>query len=134
MFKIKRLDHVVIRTANIQEMVSFYCFTLGCIVNRDKLKEHGLIQLTAGESLIDLLDTSSELGKESGNPPDPNARNMDHFCILLEHFDEVEIKLQLKKFGVEFSEVKMRFGATRYGPSIYIYDPDGNKVEIKGMT
>jgi catechol 2,3-dioxygenase-like lactoylglutathione lyase family enzyme len=134
MFKIKRLDHVVIRTANIKEMVSFYCFTLGCVVKKDKLKEHGLIQLTAGESLIDLLDTSSELGQKSGNAPDPNARNMDHFCILLDHFDEVEIKLQLKKFGVEFSEVQMRFGATRYGPSIYIYDPDGNKVEIKGLT
>ncbi len=60
MFKIKRLDHLVIRTSNIKEMISFYCFTLGCVVKKDKLKEHGLIQLTAGESLIDLLDTSSE--------------------------------------------------------------------------
>lgn len=134
MFKIKRLDHIVIRTAKIKEMVDFYCFTLGCTINRDKLKEHGMIQLNAGESLIDLLDANSEVGKKGGDAPDPNARNMDHFCILLDHFDEVEIKLQLKKFGVEFSDVQMRFGATRYGPSIYIYDPDGNKVEIKGLT
>lgn len=134
MFKIKRLDHIVIRTAKIKEMVAFYCFTLGCKVNRDKLKEHGLIQLSAGESLIDLLDVNSKLGKQSGEAPNPNARNMEHFCILLDHFDEVEIKLQLQKYGVEYSDVQMRFGATRYGPSIYIYDPDGNKIEIKGLT
>lgn len=134
MFKIKRLDHIVIRTANIKEMVSFYCFTLGCKVITDKITEHGMIQLSAGDSLIDLLDVSSEVGKKSGGIPDQNSRNMDHFCILLDHFDEVEIKLHLKKYGVEFSDVQMQFGATRYGPSIYIYDPDGNTVELKGLT
>lgn len=134
MFKIKRLDHLVIRTSKIKEMVDFYCYIVGCKVNRDKLEEHGVIELNAGDSLIDLLDTNSKLGKASGAEPDKNARNMEHFCILLDHFDEVEIKLHLKKFGIEHSEVEMSFGATRYGPSIYIYDPDGNKVELKGLT
>jgi len=34
--------------------------------------------------------------------------------------------------GVEPGEVRRRYGAEGYGSSLYIIDPDGNVVELKG--
>jgi len=135
MFKIKRLDHLVIRTQNIKEMISFYCFILGYKVQRDNLKESGLIELNAGESMIDLFDVSSDtISSTQKEQCDKDIKNLDHFCILLDNFDETEIKLHLKNFGVKCSEIEMSYGSSGYGPSIYIYDPDENKIELKGIV
>jgi catechol 2,3-dioxygenase-like lactoylglutathione lyase family enzyme len=57
---------------------------------------------------------------------------MDHFCLRLETFDEAEIRLHLEKFGIEAGPVAARYGAEGNGPSIYLRDPDGNTVELKG--
>jgi len=133
MFKIKRLDHLVIKTTNIKEMMSFYCFILGYKIQRDSLKETGLLELSAGESMIDLFDSKHEsnLNRLSG---ESKNNNIDHFCILLDNFDETDIKVHLKSFGVACSEIEMNYGSSGYGPSVYIHDPDGNKVELKGVV
>lgn len=135
MFKIKRLDHLVIRTQNIKEMISFYCFVLGYKMQRDNLKESGLIELNAGESMIDLFDISnSNLNNDKKLECDKDIKNLDHFCILLDEFDETEIKVHLKSFGVDFGDIEMNYGSSGYGPSLYIFDPDGNKIELKGVV
>ncbi|MBW2295467.1 MAG: VOC family protein, partial [Deltaproteobacteria bacterium] len=38
----------------------------------------------------------------------------------------------LEKFGVEAGPVGTRYGADGNGPSMYLQDPDGNTVELKG--
>ena len=135
MFKIKRLDHLVIRTDNIKEMISFYCFILGYKVQRDNLKESGLIELNAGESMIDLFDVSNEnINVSKKIQCEKDIKNLDHFCILLDNFDEVEIKVHLKNFGIKCSDIEMSYGSNGYGPSIYIFDPDNNKIELKGVV
>jgi catechol 2,3-dioxygenase-like lactoylglutathione lyase family enzyme len=47
-------------------------------------------------------------------------------------FDETAIRDRLKTFGVEAGPTVQRYGAEGTGPSIYIQDPDGNTVELKG--
>jgi len=42
------------------------------------------------------------------------------------------LKAHLHRNGVDPGEVHERYGAEGYGPSIYITDPDGNTVELKG--
>ena len=37
----------------------------------------------------------------------------------------------LRAHGIEPGEIARRFGATGYGPSIYLSDPEGNMVELK---
>ena len=54
MIRIKRLDHVVIRAKNSAAMCDFYCDVLGCTVERESTADLGLIQLRAGNALIDL--------------------------------------------------------------------------------
>ncbi len=132
MIKIKGLDHVVIRARDADAMVAFYRDVLGCAVERESSPEFGLTQLRAGASLIDVVSADGELGRMGGAAPGDEGHNMDHFCVRVEPFDEAAIRVHLARFGVEGSEPKTRYGAEGNGPSIYIEDPEGNTVELKG--
>ena len=125
------LDHVVLRVGDLDRALEFYCSVLGCQVER-RIEELGLIQLRAGSSLIDLVPVSSPLGQAGGAGPGEEGRNMDHFALALAHFDEVSIRAQLAAHGVEAGDVGIRYGAQGNGPSMYLKDPDGNTVELKG--
>ena len=130
-FEILALDHVVLRVTNISRLTRFYCDVLGCSVERDR-PELGLTQLRAGVSLVDLVAVDSELGKAGGAAPGKTRRNMDHLCLRIEPFDENALIAHLVSNGVAVGEIKLRFGADGYGPSLYISDPEGNVVELKG--
>jgi catechol 2,3-dioxygenase-like lactoylglutathione lyase family enzyme len=130
---IRLIDHVVVRAENLERMVDFYCEVLGCRVERGP-GELGLVQLRAGSSLIDLVDVAGPLGRAGGAPPDRHAPNMDHFCVQVESWDADAIALHLKEHGVEAGEPVMRYGALGNGPSIYLKDPEGNTIELKGSS
>ena len=57
---------------------------------------------------------------------------MPDFALEIDAFDESAIRTQLESHGVEPGEVGIRYGARGNGPSMYIKDPDGNTVELKG--
>ena len=123
------LDHVVLRVRDLDAMLDFYRDTLGCPIERTL--DIGLVQLRAGSSLIDLVPVDSELGRTGGGPPE-GPRNMDHFCVQVEPFDEAAIRETLARRGYSASPVESRYGALGDGPSIYVEDPEGNTVELKG--
>ena len=75
---------------------------------------------------------SQPLGRAGGAPPGDEARNMDHFALQLADFDEEGIRRCLLEAGIEPGDVGQRYGALGSGPSMYIRDPDGNVVELKG--
>ena len=112
-------------------MTRFYCDVLGCKLERAR-QDIGLIQLRAGQSLIDLVPVDGELGAKGGAAPGVEGRNVDHFCLRVEPFDPLVVIAHLIKHGVVPGETKRRYGADGYGPSIYINDPEGNVVELKG--
>jgi catechol 2,3-dioxygenase-like lactoylglutathione lyase family enzyme len=128
---IKRIDHVVLRVNDLEMMIDFYQRVLGCRLERGP-GEAGLAQLRAGDSLIDLLDTNSPLGREGGASPDHGAPNVDHVCFLVEPWNETTLLEQLDKHGVSHGELASRYGATGQGPSVYLTDPEGNTIELKG--
>ena len=130
--RILGLDHIVIRTRQTAAMREFYCTVLGCTPERELTPEFGLIQLRAGSALIDLVPVDSELGRVGGAPPGAEGHNVDHFCLRVEPFDEQVIGRRLADFGVPCEPSARRYGADGFGPSIYIKDPDGNTVELKG--
>jgi len=125
------LDHVVIRVADVERSLAFYCGVLGCVEER-RVDTLGLIQLRAGTSLIDLVDLDGSIGRAGGGPPDEHARNMDHFAVQLETFDTDALRAHLESHGIDPGEVSQRYGARGMGPSMYLRDPDGNVVELKG--
>ncbi len=131
MIRIREIDHLVLRTEHPEEMIAFYTDVLGMSVER-RLEDIGLIQLRAGRSLLDLVPVDSELGRKGGAPPGARGHNLDHFCVRVDPFDEGALRDHLKTKGVEAGPTERRYGAEGTGPSIYIQDPDGNTVELKG--
>ena len=129
--EIAEIDHVVLRVADIDRAINFYTQVLGCREER-RIEELGLYQLRAGRALIDLVDVAAPLGRAGGAAPAEEARNLDHFCVRIEPWSEEEIRRTLDECGIEAGPTERRYGAAGTGPSIYIRDPDGNVVELKG--
>jgi catechol 2,3-dioxygenase-like lactoylglutathione lyase family enzyme len=131
MIHIREIDHIVLRVVDLQRMLAFYCGALGCTIERRE-DSIGLVQLRAGSSLIDLVPVSGPLGKGGGAAPGTEGRNLDHFCVRVEPFDEMAIRRHLGAHGIEAGELATRNGAEGEGPSIYVCDPEGTVVELKG--
>lgn len=131
MITIREIDHLVLRVTSVETMVRFYCNVLGCSVEREQ-PEIGLTQLRAGSSLIDLVTVEGKIGLAGGRGPGAEGRNLDHFCVRVEPFDAYAIRGHLAQQGIECGPVESRYGAEGEGPSIYLHDPEGKLVELKG--
>jgi glyoxylase I family protein len=131
MIRIRDIDHLVLRVADVEAMIRFYRDVLGCPIERRR-DDLGLVQLRAGRAMIDLVPVAGSLGRAGGAAPGAEGRNVDHFCLRVDPFDESAIRRQLEAAGIVVGETISRFGAEGEGPSIYIADPEGNTVELKG--
>jgi catechol 2,3-dioxygenase-like lactoylglutathione lyase family enzyme len=131
MIRIRDIDHLVLRVVDLDRMLHFYCDVLGCTIER-RQESIGLVQLRAGRSLVDLVPIDGELGSAGGAAPGIEGRNLDHFCFRVEPFDESAIRRELEAQGIAVGPVQSRYGAEGKGPSVYVTDPEGNVVELKG--
>jgi catechol 2,3-dioxygenase-like lactoylglutathione lyase family enzyme len=130
-FNLLGIDHVVLRIADLDKSLAFYVGVLGCTIDK-RQEDIGLIQLRAGSSQIDLVPLDGPRGKAGGASPGAEGRNVDHFALEIAPFDEAQLRAHLSAHGIPVENVARRYGAKGYGPSLYIADPDGNKVELKG--
>jgi len=131
MFAIVGIDHVVIRARDPARLIDFYCDVLGCTVER-RQDAIGLVQLRAGHSLIDIVGVDGKLGRMGGAAPGSEGHNMDHLCLRVDPFDIEAIRAHLAARGAQIGESGTRYGAEGSGPSLYLSDPEGNTVELKG--
>lgn len=124
MLILRGIDHVVLRVTDMGVMVRFYCDILGArhVAYRAELR---MSHLRVGDSMIDLVEARE---------PGTDARNMDHLCLRVAELDPQRVVDYLKKNGVKVGEVRDRFGAEGNGVSIYLTDPEGNTVELKGPS
>jgi hypothetical protein len=106
-------------------------FTVTCSLERETSPEFGLTQLRAGNALIDIVDVAGELGRQGGAAAGTSGRNMDHFCLQIEAFDEVELIGYLQSHGIDCGEFQQRYGAQGMGRSLYLSDIAGNTVELR---
>ena len=131
LISIREIDHVVLRVRDLDRALAFYRDVLGCSVQLAR-PQMGLWQLRARRSMIDLVPVEGKLGAAGGAPPAKDGRNMDHVCLRVDPFDEAAIRAHLAAHGVVAGHTAQRIGAEGAGPSIYVEDPDGNTVELKG--
>ncbi|MES2130539.1 MAG: VOC family protein [Pseudomonadota bacterium] len=129
--KLREIDHIVLRVVDLASMQRFYTEVLGCTLER-RQDEIGLVQLRAGSSLVDLVPVDGKLGRAGGAAPGREGRNVDHFCFRVEPFDEAAIRAHLRECGVVAGESGMRYGAEGEGLSLYLNDPEGTTIELKG--
>ncbi len=125
MINVSHIDHLVLRAREPTKLVAFYCDVLGCTVEREL--DIGLVQLRAGQSLIDIVPMPADAAGQPIREP-----NLDHFCLRVEPFDEPTIRSYLTDKGIEVSPLMEVYGADGFGPSIYLEDPEGNRIELKG--
>lgn len=120
MFTPLGLDHIVLRVRDQAATQRFYSEVLGCTL--DHVNERiSLIQLRFGEQLIDLLPATEE-----------RRGGLDHFCLSIRCDDLGKVADALRQRGVHVEgEIVDRRGAYGRGPSLYLRDPDGYRVELK---
>lgn len=131
--QIRTIDHVVLRVRDMDAMRRFYCDVLGAFHVAYR-PEFAMSHLRAGASMIDLIAVDGPLGKAGGAAPGREGRNMDHLCLRIEPFDPEAIVAHLREHGVAAGEIRERFGAEGNGISLYVRDPEGNVVELKGPS
>jgi glyoxylase I family protein len=121
MLNLRGIDHVVLRVGDIDVMRRFYCEVLGAthVVYRP---QYGMSHLRIGNAMIDLVKGTRD------------GINMDHLCLRVEPFDRDAIVAHLEKHNVAVGKITTRFGAEGNGISIYLTDPEGNTVELKGPS
>jgi glyoxylase I family protein len=120
----------VFRIVNLDKVASFYIDVLGARWEK-KQEDVGLYQLRVGSSLVDLVPVDGKLGRMGGAAPADHGRNVDHVCFRVLPWDGDAILAHLNDHGI-VGEIVARYGAEGDGPSIYLSDPEGNNLELKG--
>jgi glyoxylase I family protein len=127
--KVRGVDHLVLRVRDLPAMERFYVEVLGLAVER-RQERLGLVQLRAGAQLLDLVDAAGLIG--GGPAPTEAGRNLDHLCLNLDDFDLAEVIAHLESHNVSVGESGRRYGAGGFGVSVYLTDPEGNGLELRG--
>ena len=130
MINIRDIDHVVLRISDLDRVAAFYVDVLGARWEK-KQEAIGLYQLRVGTSLVDLVPVASPLGRQGGAAPGAEGRNVDHICFRVMPWDGPAVLAHLAVHGIS-GEIVSRYGADGDGPSIYLSDPEGNALELKG--
>ena len=124
--RVEELDHVVLRCRDQAGALDFYTRVLGLVEER-RIDAIGLIQLRAGRSMLDLVPAPERSVD--------GAANVDHICLGIAAADMTDVVRWLEAAGVEtIGDPAMRYGARGMGMSIYVRDPEGNVVELKGPS
>ena len=130
---VQGFDHIVLRVRDKDAMLGFYVGVLGLTIDRDR-PELGLTHVRAGPQMIDIVTLDGKLGRLGGAGPGAEGRNLDHFALQVRPFDEAAIRAHLAAHDVAVVEEGPRYGADGDGFSLYVRDPEGNTVELKGPS
>jgi glyoxylase I family protein len=127
-FEIVELDHVVLRVRDQEVSQRFYTEVLGLTLDHVNVPIR-LVQLRAGRHLLDLLPLDEA---ESGSGGGGGETRMDHLCFSLRCDDLDTLVEFLRSRAVPIDgETAIRRGAFGSGPSVYVRDPDGYRIELK---
>ncbi len=126
-FAILGIDHVVLRAADPAALERFYIDVLGCTLEK---RQGTLAQLRAGQALIDIVP--ADAAGPAGGTSRTRGANLDHLCLRIAPFNAAAIARHLAAHRVACGEEKSRYGAEGQGASVYLTDPEGNGIELKG--
>jgi catechol 2,3-dioxygenase-like lactoylglutathione lyase family enzyme len=129
-FALEGIDHILLLVKGMQTAVRFYAKALGCKIE-GRLPQYGMLQLRAGSALIDLVDIADPRASWA-LPPIAGGRNLDHLCLALGAHDEASLRRHLARQRVEIIEEGMHAGSRGESLSLYVRDPSGNVIELKG--
>ena len=126
-FTYKGFDHVALVTKHLEAMKTFYSEGLGLAVEQESKAKGGytVVTLRVGDAVLDLCEAGPT------NPAPPANLSEEHFCLCAAGSSIYDVIATLKRKGLEPTQAEVNNGAQGKGLSIFVRDPDGNKVEIK---
>jgi glyoxylase I family protein len=126
-FNYKGVDHIALVTKKLEAMKKFYIEGLELTLEQEGKAKAGynVVTLRAGESLIDLFEASPT------NPAPAANLSAGHFCLSATGTSIYDVIATFKRKGLDPSQAEVNSGAKGKGLSIWVRDPDGNKIEIK---
>ena len=88
--------------------------------------------IPVGEAKVTLIDLLPPQLWKSGEETPGGQHNLNHFCLAMEEGEFTAVLGRLAAAGVEIEAGPMTLsGARGDGTSVYLRDPDGNKVELR---
>ncbi|GAC1576487.1 MAG: VOC family protein [Sphingomicrobium sp.] len=122
---------MVLIVTDLARSLAFYRDVLGLEVDRrrDDLR---MIHMRAGSSLVDLQEVDARIGPHDDGSESIVMHNLDHLCLKIADFDAEAACAELIGLGISVSEIDIRYGASGHGQSVYLQDPDGNGLELRG--
>ena len=128
--KITEMDHIVLRTRDVEESLRFYTEVLGLQAERVEQWRAGEVRFPSArinaDTIIDFFASD-----EIPNGRD-DVRNQDHYCMVIDETDMDALKARFEDAGIDIQAGPgKRWGSHGDGISLYIYDPDDNVVELR---
>jgi catechol 2,3-dioxygenase-like lactoylglutathione lyase family enzyme len=129
--KVVEMDHIVLRVKDVERAIEFYTQVLGLEPYRVEEYRAGKVPFPCArvnnDTIIDLFPTPDQ------EPVGDGPRNLDHYCLVIEPTDMVELAELLRSRGVDVTSdgPAQRSGARGTGSSIYITDWEGNRIELR---
>jgi catechol 2,3-dioxygenase-like lactoylglutathione lyase family enzyme len=129
--RVTGLDHFVLRVRDLERTLAFYGDVLGLpteFLDEYRAGTRPFVSVRVGGPLVDLVPDPTydpETGLGTGG--------FLHLCVRVAGRLADEVIPYLRERGVELIEETpvRRMGATGYGDSVYVRDPDGYVVELK---
>jgi len=110
---VKGIMHLLMQVSDLKKSEEFYVGLLGFTVRKREPFPGGR----------DLIVTNQGLGLTQGGPGD--GRQVEHFAFEV---DDVQASSEMvKRAGIKIIHEIL---PNSYGKSMYIADPDGNKIEL----
>ena len=120
---VRGLDHIVLRVADAERSLRWYCDRLGLEPVRYaewKAGEAPFVSVRIDEgTIIDLVEAER------------TGENLDHFALWVT--GDVESIVDHPDVEV-VSRAPRLFGARGWGSAVYVRDPDGNGVELRSYS
>lgn len=127
-------DHFVLRVRDLERAVAFYRDLLGLPIeclDEYRAGTRPFVSARVDGVLIDLVPDPTYEADAGGR-----AGGFLHLCVRVRGALETDVLPRVRAHGVEVIEdaPMIRLGATGYGRSIYVRDPEGYVVELKEDT
>jgi catechol 2,3-dioxygenase-like lactoylglutathione lyase family enzyme len=129
MIAVRGIDHIVLPVADVDRALAFYHGVLGLPVEREAEFRAGQVSFPSvrvdDRFIIDLFPRADEQAA-------PARHNLDHFCLVVETENMAALVTELEGHAVPILRPPApRWGAQGIGTSLYVADPDGNRLEIR---
>jgi catechol 2,3-dioxygenase-like lactoylglutathione lyase family enzyme len=126
---IRGVDHIVLVVADVDRSLAFYSGVLGLATEREAEYRAGRVGFPSvrvdERFVIDLFPRRAAAAAAAG-------ANVDHFCLVTDADDLAPLLAHLERHDVPILDhPHARWGAQGLAMSVYVRDPDGNKVEIR---